>query len=139
MTRGAFFKKLCADLDIPWTIHNRRAFAAWAQAEGGDAHFNPLNTTEAAPGATIFNYAGVKNYPTAEVGLGATERTFRHPDHGYGAILKSMRENKSASHTLGAVGRSDWGTGGNLAEEVLQDMHRNPSYLRTLEQKEIAS
>lgn len=139
MTRGAFFKKFAAMMSIPWTEHNRRVFAAWAQAEGGAARFNPVNTTQTEPGATTYNFAGVKNYPDAETGLRALKTTFGYPGHGYGAILAAMRENKPARETLRLIGASDWGTAGTLGIEVLGDIQRKPSYLRTLERKEIAS
>lgn len=139
MTRGAFFKRFCADMKIPWTEHNRRVFACWAQAEGGSAHWNPVNTTQDEPGATTFNFAGVKNYPDAETGLRALKKTFSYPGHGYERIVASMRENKPARDTLRLIGASDWGTAGTLGIEVLADIQRDPSYLRTLEKKEIAA
>ena len=54
---------------------NRQLLGAWAKAEGGTARYNPLNTTEPWPGATDYNSAGVRNYPTGAAGIAATAAT----------------------------------------------------------------
>jgi hypothetical protein len=139
MTRGAYAKAVCRELGLPWTIHNRRVFAAWFQTEGGSAAQNPANTTQEMPGSTIYNWVGVKNYISAEQGIEATVKTFRGHGHGYEAILRCLRANVSAAQTLRAIGASDWGTGGTLAMQIRGELARIPAYLRTLERKEIAS
>ena len=139
MTRGAYAAAVMKALDVPHTVHNRRAFMAWYQTEGGEAKNNPANTTEEAPGATDYNWVGVKNYPTAAAGVAANVRTFKGKGHGYEAILHCFRTNAPASKTLTAIGRSDWGTGGTLAMTIRAELARIPSYLRVLESKEIAS
>jgi hypothetical protein len=57
------------------TADKLHAFAAWHQKEGGHAEWNPLNTTEPAEGATDYNSAGVKNYPSMQSGIEATLAT----------------------------------------------------------------
>lgn len=139
MRRGAFAKKFCADEGIPWTTHTRRALMSWFQAEGGGARNNPANTTQDEFGATIYNFASVKNYPTPEVGLRAMETTFTYHGHGYETIMHRLRQNGSANSILKAIGASDWGTAGTLGMVIRAELARNPLYLRTLERKEIAS
>jgi len=86
------------------------------QAEGGNAKFNPLNTTHEMPNATNYNSVGVKNYATLHEGVIATAKTLdwgaRHNLFGYKAIREALVQNKWASVILAAVERSDWGTGG---------------------------
>src|SRR5690242_5737591 len=62
-------------LGLPVTAENIKALAAWAQAEGTKAGFNPLATTQAMPGASSFNGVGVKNYASYADGLQATATT----------------------------------------------------------------
>ena len=55
-----------------------KVWAAWQRAEGGTAKYNAWNTTEPWPGATDYNSAGVKNYPSAYAGTAATVATLRN-------------------------------------------------------------
>jgi hypothetical protein len=122
-TRGEFATAFLKAIDAPVTRRNRRALLAWMQAEGDAGRFNPLNTTHAAPGATDFNWVGVKNYVNFGQGVWATAETLHYGAnrnlYGYRAIRSHLRNNDFAAETLGAVERSAWGTGG-LALRVLQ-------------------
>jgi len=138
VTRGQFTHRVFKALGISKTLHNRRAFAAWMQAEGGSAHNNPLNSTEDWPGATLYNGVGVKNYPSADAGVEATVKTFHGHGHGYEAILRALRRNAPAADTLAAVAASDWGTG-PLPETILGEIHDHPERLRELERVVVAS
>ena len=90
------------------TTDNLRACYAWQAAEGGDAKWNPWNTTQGAPGATNYNSAGVKSYPTAEVGYTATAQTL---ENGlYGSILAAFRAGSNGLRVCEAVDASRWGT-----------------------------
>jgi hypothetical protein len=99
---------------------NAWVLISWMQAEGGTAKWNPLNTTQPMPGATNYNWVGVKNYPSFEVGLEATVKTIKqtHASLGYIPILNGLRNCHRAKRTLRAVEKSAWGTGG-LALRVL--------------------
>lgn len=138
-TRGGFAAAVMEGLDVDRTLHNRRAFMAWFQAEGGNAKFNPANTTKTMPGATNYNWIGVKNYVSFSDGVKATVATFHEKNVGYEAILHSLRSNASAAKTLKAIGASQWGTGGTLAMVIRSELARIPGYLATLEAKPIAS
>jgi len=122
MTREDYAKRLLNGWNAPTSRRNKVALVAWMQAEGGNASWNPLNTTHDAPGATDYNWVGVKNYPTAKVGIAATVETLnygaRTRQFHYAKIRSRLRRNKGALGTLYAVEKSDWGTGG-LAIKVL--------------------
>jgi hypothetical protein len=122
-TRGQFATALLKLIDAPVTRRNRRALLAWMQAEGDAGRYNPLNTTHDWPGATDFNWVGVKNYDSFVAGVAATAATLNYgADHGlygYRQIRRDLRLSEPAAQTLGAVERSEWGTGG-LALRVLQ-------------------
>ncbi len=88
----------------------------WHSYEGGVAINNPLNTTQPEAGATNYNGAGVKNYPSSQVGTTATRATLengRYPD-----ILAALRSGKPFAYgDKGAVEREiqTWGTFGFAA------------------------
>jgi hypothetical protein len=139
MTRGTFAHAVMSRLDVDVTVHNRRAFMAWAQSEGGSAKNNMLNTTKYMPGSTTYNQASVKNYVTTEDGINATILTFKEKGEGYEAILSALRSNASAATTLKAIGESHWGTAGTLAMTIRAELARIPAYLSFLEHKVVAS
>lgn len=138
-TRGGYGKRLCVRLNVPWTLHNRRAFATWMQSEGGSARNNPLNTTQRMPGSTSYNYVGVQNYPNLDSGLAATTRTFHTQGQGYDRILAAMRRNDPARKTVRIIGETNWGTGKTLMAQVLTWIAHFSPILRYLERKEVAS
>lgn len=107
-------------LGAPATDENLRYLAAWSQAEGGDASFNPFNTTEAYSGATNYNSVGVKNYPSYQAGLEATYRTLVDgaQSDGYQRIIDALRRGDSAMSVAQAEASTPWGTG-TLIEQVL--------------------
>lgn len=92
------------------TANNFGNLNAWADCEGGDAAYNPFNTTEPAAGATDYNSVGVKNYPSYQSGLHATLVTLQNGY--YGQIIAALKSNASRSVFAGAVGSSPWGTSG---------------------------
>jgi len=99
---------------------NRRLLAAWARAEGGTASYNPLNTTQAWPGATDYNSAGVKNYPTGAAGIAATAATLTNGR--YDGIVADLRAGKKAAAQIvrdNAVEFDTWGTGASNILRVL--------------------
>lgn len=122
-TRGEFANEFLKAIGAPVSKNNRRALLAWMQAEGDAGRFNPLNTTQSWPGATDFNWVGVKNYASFMDGVKATVRTLNYGAnrnlYGYRAIRGRLRGNRPAWRTLKAVEDSQWGTGG-LALQVLR-------------------
>jgi hypothetical protein len=103
---------LLARLGLPTTSANVTAITAWETAEGGNWHnsdrYNPLNTTQSAPGAVATNSAGVKAYQSWDQGLTATVQTLTNGM--YGGILTALGRGDSADAVVSAVVKSPWGT-----------------------------
>ena len=107
-------------IGAPHTDSNLQLLAAWQQAEGGTATFNPLNTTQPEPGATNYNSVGVKNYTSAAQGTLATKTTLENGN--YDGILADLRAgNVSAGQivTRNASEFSTWGTSVQTLGRVL--------------------
>jgi peptidoglycan hydrolase CwlO-like protein len=106
-------RALLVAMRFPVTADNVAAITAWEMAEGGHwyntAYYNPLNTTQSMPGATVFNSVGVKAYTSWKQGLEATMITLRNGY--YGGILDALRRGNDATAVAAAVGASPWGTG----------------------------
>lgn len=85
---AAFIRAVLADLGAPATAADISSLAAWFPHEATAALNNPMATTMPAPGATVFNGAGVKDYPTASEGAAATARTLA--DGRYPLILSAL-------------------------------------------------
>jgi alpha-tubulin suppressor-like RCC1 family protein len=89
-----------------------RFVLAWSQVEGASARQNnPLNTTMREVGARVLrgSSAGVKIYPTLEVGLKANLDTIGRPapSLGYGAVVAALRAGDVAS-AAAALQASKW-------------------------------
>lgn len=141
VNRGNFANTLTNRLGAKVTLHTRRAWQAQMQAEGGSALNNPFNTTQTWAGATCYNtYPCVKNYQTAQDGINATVKTLSYPNHGYGYIVKALKNNAPATVIVTRIGESDWGTFGGLALAVLDDIkhNRSPNTLSQLEHTHVA-
>ncbi len=138
MNRGTFARRVLRGLGAPVTVHTRRAFQAWMQAEGGSVKNNPMNTTLHMPGSTRFNSADVQNYPSPEVGVEAMVRTLKFRGHGYEKIVRRLRDNKPATEIVAAIGDSDWGTSKSLIAEVLDDIKHRRQSITDLESTVIA-
>lgn len=128
VTRGQFAEQLLPLLDAPVTQRNLWALVSWMQAEGGNARFNPLNTTKKMPGSTDYNWVGVQNYTSLQQGLEATAETLNYGAdrdlYGYKPIRRRLRRTAFARDILRAVEESQWGTGG-LALRCLRFVKRN--------------
>jgi len=109
--RQEYANQLLAFGDWPPSAEKVLGIVAWGVAEGSEALWNPLDTTEPAAGATNYNRAGVKNYPSLQVGLEAVYATL-HNGH-YAPILAVLDDptGSSALALAAAVGRTPWGTG----------------------------
>ena len=120
ITRNRWAHDFLDLLNAKHCSHNADALISWIQAEGGNATFNPLNTTEPWPNSTIYNSVGVRNFATYEDGLHATVKTILQvdPSLGFTHIVNDLRHCTKARRTLRHVEGSQWGTGG-LALRVL--------------------
>lgn len=106
----------CQRLGVPASLQNDLFFRAWAQAEGGNAAYNPFNTTQRMPGSTSYNSTGVQNYVSAAQGFEATVKTIQNGQ--YNNILSALAVGTSAKNTALALKNSPWGTG-DLTYEVI--------------------
>jgi hypothetical protein len=87
----AFMSAVFAGLGAPVTAANVGSAEAWVRHETPwppVAANNPLDTTEPAPGASVFNGAGVRSYPSAAEGVQATVATLLG---GYPLIVAALR------------------------------------------------
>ncbi len=113
ITQVTWAQAFVKSLGMPMTADNVAAVVAWEMAEGGHwyntAFYNPLNTTQSMPGATIFNSVGVKAYTSWAQGLKASVITIRNGF--YGGILDALRRGNDAQAVADAVAASPWGTG----------------------------
>ena len=113
VTQVTWAQALVKSLGAPLTADNVAAIVAWEMAEGGHwyntAYYNPLNTTQSMPGATVFNSVGVKAYASWAQGLRATVITLNNGL--YGGILAALRSGSDANAVASAVAASPWGTG----------------------------
>lgn len=84
---------------------------SWRQHEGAQAAWNPLNSTKSKPGATIFNYATVKNYPDRATGLEATIDTLKLDYYiKVREAIKDIKVEKDIDKAMQAVNDSPWGS-----------------------------
>ena len=134
-TRRAFADEFLRRLNKPTSGPNMDAMIAWMAAESGGtgtrALFNPMNTTQNAPGATAYNHNNgypVKNYPNWDIGMKATIDTITSGNASYGVILNALQAGNNAMQVCVAIDTSDWGT--KHASDVLDDIQadRNASY-----------
>jgi hypothetical protein len=102
---------------------------SWHQAEGGSAAYNPLNTTQDAPGASCYNVingrCGVKNYPDYQTGIDATITTLRSDYPGYAEIVAGMQTN-DVERALNGIAQSPWGTHAGLIADVYSEQSAAP-------------
>jgi hypothetical protein len=110
-------KDFLTKLGAPVTPTNVQAIAAWEQAEGTKAAYNPLATTQGGyAGETRFNSVGVKNFATYQDGIDANVKVITNGL--YGNILTALQQGNSAMAVAQAVASSPWGTGTGV-ERVL--------------------
>jgi len=115
----AFFAAVLAGMSIPATAHAVGLMLEWARFEGTYlAGFNPLNTMEDAPGATLWNPQGVKSYPDADTGAKATARTLI-ADPAYGPIIAALQSGYIDADTIAAF--RYWGTGSKTGAYAFAD------------------
>lgn len=93
---------------------------AWQRAEGTGARHNPLATTQAMPGATLYNVVGVRNYPDESTGLRATVQTLHYSYPGYEDIREGVRANDPERAQRG-LEASPWGTNAALVRRIYEE------------------
>lgn len=105
-----WIQKLCVQLSVQgWTTGTFphqivRLFTAWAQAEGGTAQWNPLNTTDHVTDAfgawqgPDYNSVGVCNFNNPWQGIAATAATFLS-NTAFALLLEAIRNAETSGQT----------------------------------------
>jgi hypothetical protein len=117
-TRQSWASAFLQAAGLPVTSQNIASITAWEVQEGGagpqfgvannTANYNPINTTQTAPGANTVNSAGVKSYTSWAQGLDATVQTLKNGL--YGGIIHALQTSAPLSSFQSAVNSSPWGT-----------------------------
>ena len=109
-TREQWATALLQAVDAPVCGNNLVTLVTWQTAENTTAAWNPLATTQPAPGTTDYNSVGVKNYPSSAAGIAATVATLRggYVTQGYGWILYRLATCADPDVTAGAINQSNW-------------------------------
>lgn len=111
----AFLIDVLKGIGIPNPNQYQIAFIkAWRQHEGGQASWNPFNSTKVVPGSKTYNHANVQNYPSRAAGLKATIDTLNLSF--YSKVIKAIKEikdEKGINKAMEAVNDSPWGSNFN--------------------------
>lgn len=126
-----WIERLCSILEIHINHEVIRFFTAWAKAEGGDAEWNPLNTTNHVKSlahgewqAEDYNTTTVANYNHPWQGVLATADTLEQTV--FGTLVYNLRHAKANNWTAeeivqkSATDLKNWGTGSQLILDVLK-------------------
>jgi hypothetical protein len=118
-------QRLLSMIAAPITDQNLRFLRAWAMSEGGEAEWNPLNTTMPVYYfvASDYNSAGVKNYTKATAGVCATVLTLIQ-----GTFLPIVGQLQAGTHTAEQIVDACelqlrvWGTNPSVIRDVLKTL-----------------
>lgn len=115
--RREFYSAVLLQISAPPSNNNAAILATWQRFEGGQALFNPLNTTTPMPGSSRYNSAGVQNYPNEGSGETATARTLLNGH--YPQIVDAFRADTPMAEWYGndaiIAEINTWGTHGFAA------------------------
>lgn len=118
---STYYDDVLQGIGAPVSPNNLRYLLAWQKAEGGKATWNAFNTTQAEPGATDYNGAGVKNYPDEATGIAATVRTLTNGR--YTNLVNDLRADSDPTKTASEVDEiSTWGTDPSVIQQALANM-----------------
>lgn len=102
-----FYTAVLQSIGAPVTPTTLFLCHAWQACEGGEAEFNPWNTTMPDHGASDYNDVGVKNYPNESVGVHATVSTLALSHYEAIRLALKTQDTRGFGH---AVDSSPWGT-----------------------------
>lgn len=95
-----------------------RLLRAWATAEGGNAQWNPLNTTERYKGSWNYNTTGVQNYSKPIFGVMATVATL--VNGYYNGILGFLQNPQITAEEAVQKYRGQFQTWGTTPDHILE-------------------
>ena len=111
-----FANALLGALGLPDSKTNVANIVQWEAQEGGNwknpDKYNPLNTTQPAPGSHPTNSVGVQAYTSWQQGIDATVQTMQNGSGGYSQILHDLSVSAPWSQFAANVDSSSWGTKG---------------------------
>jgi len=123
-----------AGLKIPLNDESRILFTAWGRVEGGNAKWNPINSTLWVQNYTAlpnYNDVPVRNYMYETAGVAATILTLIGRSGGimlYGGIVGDLQAGvKTADEVVvdRLVQFQKWGTDTDLLLQVIKDVRAN--------------
>lgn len=128
-----WIERIRAILEIPQDHQTYRFFQAWQRAEGGTAHWNPLNTTNhvhsQAHGdwqGADYNTTGVCNYYHGWQGILATIDTLEQaPFAGLATALRQAQANGTTAEEIVEQNETairQWGTNPALVLTLLKQI-----------------
>src|SRR4051794_9316172 len=128
-----FVTDLLNKINAPTTPTNKQFLNAWTWGENTKARFNPLATTQPAPGsyalpgnAAINNGIAVQQYRNYQQGLDATVQTILGKIGNYGPIVAGLRAgNIDPAELARRVAASQWGTGSGVSANLSDPTHRS--------------
>ena len=113
--------RLLAVVNAQAVVENLRFLDAWAKAEGGDAKWNPLNTTYPLLSSWAYNSSKVQNYAHATDGICATAITL--VQSYYVGILGDLQAANKTAESIVERNRAEiqvWGTNPDTILAVLK-------------------
>lgn len=123
---GIFVERLLLDLNMSPGDQRVALVDAWARAEGGVTHNNPLNITAplngswAWPGQTGFwnnlGTIGVVNFDNPTNAADATAEVIRQPNM---VLIMSALLSEDPQQFVDAIAASPWGTNPGLVKQIL--------------------
>ena len=126
-------ERIAAICEIPMSHEVLRFFTAWQKSEGGNATWNPLNTTNHVRSTAHgdwqtgdYNSVGVANYNKAFEGVLATADTLLQDSfHDLVISLRHAKANGDTAEDLVKANRSEislWGTNPDTMLDVLKNV-----------------
>lgn len=125
VTIGDWADHLVQELGGTPNATSRDLLTAQAFVENTSAHCNPLATTQHnhGDGSTVFNSAGVRNFPDCVTGLALTAETFRNGH--YPTLLHALTDGDASGIVWAEY--NVWGTGAVAVEASLGRVRNDPN------------
>jgi len=129
-SRGSFATAVLAGIGAPVNTETMTVLMAQMRVENTSSAFNPMATTQGAPGATNANSVGVKNYPDFNTGVSATVQTLMNGyyDNYIAGLRAGNQENANQIVSDAAQDLNTWGSGGVAVLSLVDSTRGNLGY-----------
>ncbi len=123
-----FYKEILMGLSAPISEENLKFLYAWRQAEGGNAYYNPFNSTKKTKNSTAYNRNNgypVQNYTSRQEGIKATVDTLKL---GYYNKIRNGLQKDIGSLTISSYidELTIWGTKDGIKKTLLSKIINPP-------------